>query len=68
MLMIDSKGKITDGTLEWSKLGLLTDLVDAVVGDVNDRLGLGLIDGPTPVQRMAIPVQGPDGICGGSKE
>lgn len=54
-LMIDSKGKVTDGTLEWSKLGLLTDLVDAVVGDVDDRLGLGLIDGPTPVQRMAIP-------------
>jgi len=50
--MIDSKGKVTDGTLEWSKLGLLTDLVDAVVGDVDDRLGLGLIDGPTPVQRM----------------
>ena len=54
-LMIDSKVKVTDGTLEWSKLGLLTDLVDAVVGDVDDRLGLGLIDGPTPVQRMAIP-------------
>lgn len=54
-LMIDGKGKVTDGALEWSKLGLLTDLVDAVVGDVDDRLGLGLIDGPTPVQCMAIP-------------
>ena len=25
------------------------------MGDVDDRLGLGLIDGPTPVQLMAIP-------------
>ena len=44
-----------DGTLEWSKLGLLTELVDAVTGDVNKRQGLGLVDGPTPVQKMAIP-------------
>ena len=44
-----------DGTLEWSKLGLLTDLVNAVTGDINQRQGLGLIEGPTPVQKMAIP-------------
>eukprot|EP00578_Thalassiosira_sp_NH16_P007897 CAMPEP_0181122614 /NCGR_PEP_ID=MMETSP1071-20121207/25411_1 /TAXON_ID=35127 /ORGANISM="Thalassiosira sp., Strain NH16" /LENGTH=730 /DNA_ID=CAMNT_0023207603 /DNA_START=113 /DNA_END=2302 /DNA_ORIENTATION=- len=46
---------LADGELEWSKLGLLTDLVDAVVGDVDDRRGLGLTEGPTPVQKMAIP-------------
>jgi len=44
-----------DGTLEWSKLGLLTDLVNAVTGDIDQRQGLGLIEGPTPVQKMAIP-------------
>ncbi|KAL7541777.1 hypothetical protein ACHAXR_011199 [Thalassiosira sp. AJA248-18] len=48
-------GQDVDGVLEWSKLGLLTDLVDAVTGDVTDRKGLGLIEGPTPVQKMAIP-------------
>ncbi|KAL3821801.1 hypothetical protein ACHAXA_008794 [Cyclostephanos tholiformis] len=52
---VGGSGKNVDGSLEWSKLGLLTELVDAVVGDANDRRGLGLIDGPTPVQRMAIP-------------
>ena len=46
---------IVDGTLEWSKLGLLTDLVSAVTGDIDQRQGLGLIEGPTPVQKMAIP-------------
>jgi len=46
---------IVDGTLEWSKLGLLTDLVNAVTGDIDQRQGLGLIEGPTPVQKMAIP-------------
>ncbi|KAL3797170.1 hypothetical protein ACHAW5_006032 [Stephanodiscus triporus] len=51
----DGKNVVVDGGLEWSKLGLLTDLVDAVVGDASDRRGLGLVDGPTPVQRMAIP-------------
>ncbi len=50
-----SDGRVVDGTLEWSKLGLLTELVDAVVGKVADREGLGLIDGPTPVQKMVIP-------------
>ena len=54
-LSADRGGKIVDGALEWSKLGLLTDLVDAVVGDASERRGLGLVDGPTPVQRMAIP-------------
>ena len=44
-----------DGTLEWSKLGLLTDLVNALTGDISDRKGLGLVEGPTPVQKMAIP-------------
>ncbi|KAL9183641.1 hypothetical protein ACHAXT_004497 [Thalassiosira profunda] len=48
-------GELSDGVLEWSKLGLLTELVDAVVGDPEDRRGLGLVDGPTPVQKMAIP-------------
>ena len=43
-----------DGALEWGKLGLLTELVDAVVRDV-DSGGLGLADGPTPVQRLAVP-------------
>lgn len=50
-----SDGGVIDGALEWSKLGLLTELVDAVVGQVADREGLGLIDGPTPVQKMVIP-------------
>lgn len=48
-------GQFADGALEWSKLGLLTELVDAVVGDPGDRRGLGLTEGPTPVQKMAIP-------------
>lgn len=48
-------GRLSDGALEWSKLGLLTELVDAVVGDPAHRQGLGLADGPTPVQRMAVP-------------
>jgi superfamily II DNA/RNA helicase len=52
---LTSDGRGIDGALEWSKLGLLTDLVDAVVGNVADRKGLGLIDGPTPVQKMVIP-------------
>jgi len=48
------EGKLLDGALEWSKLGMLTDLVDAVARDVSDG-GLGLSEGPTPVQKMAIP-------------
>lgn len=52
---LTSDGKVVDGALEWSKLGLLTELVDAVVGNTAARRGLGLIDGPTPVQKMAIP-------------
>lgn len=50
-----SDNSFIDGTLEWSKLGLLTDLVNAVTGDIDQRQGLGLIEGPTPVQKMAIP-------------
>ncbi|KAL7521793.1 hypothetical protein ACHAWX_006472 [Stephanocyclus meneghinianus] len=38
------------GVLEWSKLGLLTDLVDALTSNP-----LQLTGGPTPVQKMAIP-------------
>ncbi|KAL7438433.1 hypothetical protein ACHAXH_003452, partial [Discostella pseudostelligera] len=52
---LTSDGRAVDGALEWSKLGLLTELVDAVVGNAADRKGLGLIDGPTPVQKMVIP-------------
>lgn len=48
-------GNVVDGELEWSKLGLLTDLVEAVVGDSSNRKGLGLMEGPTPIQKMAIP-------------
>eukprot|EP00571_Detonula_confervacea_P007014 CAMPEP_0172321652 /NCGR_PEP_ID=MMETSP1058-20130122/43942_1 /TAXON_ID=83371 /ORGANISM="Detonula confervacea, Strain CCMP 353" /LENGTH=735 /DNA_ID=CAMNT_0013037219 /DNA_START=48 /DNA_END=2255 /DNA_ORIENTATION=- len=48
-------GNVVDGELEWAKLGLLNDLVDAVVGDSNNRKGLGLMEGPTPIQKMAIP-------------
>ena len=55
MLLTNRQGAMTDGALEWSKLGLLTDLVDAVVGDAAERKGLGLMDGPTPIQKMAIP-------------
>lgn len=49
------EGLMADGALEWSKLGLLSDLVDAVVGDPLERRGLGLAEGPTPVQKMVIP-------------
>ena len=49
------EGTLADGALEWSKLGLLSELVDAVVGDPAARRGLGLAEGPTPVQRMVIP-------------
>ncbi|KAL7547338.1 hypothetical protein ACHAWF_010658, partial [Thalassiosira exigua] len=52
---INSDGSARKGYLEWSKLGLLTELVDAVTGDESSRSGLGLVDGPTPVQSMAIP-------------
>ena len=47
-------GSMLDGELEWSKLGLLEDLVNGVSRSVSDG-GLGLMDGPTPVQKMAIP-------------
>lgn len=47
-------GSMLDGALEWSKLGLLEDLVTGVTLDVLEG-GLGLIEGPTPVQKMAIP-------------
>lgn len=39
-----------NGVSEWSKLGLLTDLVDALTSP-----RIGLTEGPTPVQSMAIP-------------
>jgi len=51
---LSADGSMLDGALEWSKLGLLQDLVDGVTGDVSEG-GLGLIEGPTPVQKMAIP-------------
>ena len=38
------------GVSEWAKLGLLTDLVDALTSPQ-----IGLTAGPTPVQTMAIP-------------
>lgn len=40
----------SNGVSEWAKLGLLTDLVDALTSP-----GIGLTEGPTPVQSMAIP-------------
>jgi hypothetical protein len=43
-------GKGGSGISEWSKLGLLTELVDALTSP-----SLGLMEGPTPVQKMAIP-------------
>ena len=51
---LTSDGSMLDGALEWSKLGLLEDLVKGVTSDVSGG-GLGLIEGPTPVQKMAIP-------------
>jgi len=47
--------------LEWSKLGLTTDLAMLLSNQV-DIGGLGFQDGPTPVQKMAIPA-----ILSGSK-
>lgn len=51
---LTADGAMLDGALEWSKLGLLEDLVNGVTLDVSEG-GLGLIEGPTPVQKMAIP-------------
>ncbi|KAL7493560.1 hypothetical protein ACHAWT_002690 [Skeletonema menzelii] len=51
---LTADGSMLDGALEWSKLGLLDDLVNGVTLDVSAG-GLGLIEGPTPVQKMAIP-------------
>ena len=51
---LTADGSTLDGALEWSKLGLLEDLVNGVTLDVSAG-GLGLIEGPTPVQKMAIP-------------
>lgn len=51
---LTAEGAMLDGALEWSKLGLLEDLVNGVTLDVSEG-GLGLIEGPTPVQKMAIP-------------
>ena len=47
---LPSSYKGTNGVSEWSKLGLLTDLVDALTSPQ-----IGLTQGPTPVQSMAIP-------------
>mmetsp|Transcript_21510 Transcript_21510/g.32221 ORF Transcript_21510/g.32221 Transcript_21510/m.32221 type:complete len:710 (+) Transcript_21510:121-2250(+) len=51
---LTADGGMLDGALEWSKLGLLEDLVSGVTLDLSAG-GLGLIEGPTPVQKMAIP-------------
>lgn len=40
--------------IEWSKLGLTQELAQFLVTPVNER-GLGFADGPTPVQKMAVP-------------
>lgn len=40
----------SNGVSEWAKLGLLTDLIDALTST-----RIGLTEGPTPVQSMAIP-------------
>lgn len=47
---LPSSYKGSNGVSEWSKLGLLTDLVDALTSPK-----IGLTEGPTPVQSMAIP-------------
>ena len=47
---LPSSYKGTNGVSEWAKLGLLTDLVDALTSPQ-----IGLTAGPTPVQTMAIP-------------
>lgn len=47
---LPSSYKGTNGVSEWAKLGLLTDLVDALTSPQ-----IGLTQGPTPVQSMAIP-------------
>lgn len=47
---LPSSYKGSSGVSEWAKLGLLTDLVDALTSP-----NIGLTEGPTPVQTMAIP-------------
>ena len=47
---LPSSYKGSNGVSEWAKLGLLTDLVDALTSPQ-----IGLTEGPTPVQSMAIP-------------
>ena len=50
-----------EGMLAWSRLGLTTDVVDLLLlpKELDERGrnwgGMGFVDGPTPVQRMAIP-------------
>ena len=50
-----------EGMLAWSRLGLTSDIVDLLLSpkELDERGrnwgGMGFVDGPTPVQHMAIP-------------